>query len=67
MRQLDAELTRLGKPHQFFFYENAPHGFNRSGWNGYRPEADATSWARTLEFFAAHLGSTVTERIAAAR
>ena len=67
MRKLDVELTRLGKPHQFFFYENAPHGFNRSGWNGYRPEADATSWARTLEFFSAHLASTVTERIAAAR
>src|ERR1051325_9897676 len=67
MRKLDTELTRLGKSHQFFFYENAPHGFNRSGWNGYRPAADSTSWARSLEFFAAHLSSAATERIAAAR
>ena len=58
MRRLDAELTRLGKPHEFFFYADSPHGFNRSGWKGYRPEADATSWARTLEFFQQHLGET---------
>ena len=56
MRKLDAELTRFGKPHEFFFYADAPHGFNRTGWHGYRPEADATSWARTLEFFQQHLG-----------
>lgn len=24
MRRLDAELTRLGKPHEFYFYANAP-------------------------------------------
>jgi carboxymethylenebutenolidase len=55
MRRLDAELTKLGKEHQFFFYANAPHGFNRQGWQGYRPEADSASWARTLEFFSKHL------------
>ncbi|HEY7219365.1 MAG TPA: dienelactone hydrolase family protein, partial [Candidatus Binatia bacterium] len=65
-RRLGAELTKLGKPHEFFFYADAPHGFNRSGWKGYRPEADATSWARTLEFFAKHLGSTATTKVAAA-
>ena len=65
MRWLDAELTKLGSEHQFFFYANAPHGFNRKGWHGYRPEADTASWARTLEFFGKHLGD-VTEKNAAA-
>jgi carboxymethylenebutenolidase len=55
MRKLDAELTKLSKDHDFFFYAGAPHGFNRQGWNGYRPEADAASWARTLDFFKKHL------------
>jgi carboxymethylenebutenolidase len=65
MRRLDAELTRLGKPHEFYFYANAPHGFNRSGWNGYRPEADAASWQRSLEFFAKHLASGEQKKAAA--
>jgi carboxymethylenebutenolidase len=66
MRRLDAELTKLGKAHQFFFYAGAPHGFNRSGWDGYKPDHDATSWARTLDFFAKHLGIVATQRAAAA-
>ncbi|TMA64652.1 MAG: dienelactone hydrolase family protein [Deltaproteobacteria bacterium] len=66
MRRLGAELTKLGKPHEFFYYADAQHGFNRSGWKGYRPEADATSWARTLEFFAKHLGGATTSKVAAA-
>jgi carboxymethylenebutenolidase len=65
MRRLDAELTKLGKEHQFFFYANAPHGFNRPGWDGYRSEADATSWTRTLEFFAKHLGEASAAKAAA--
>jgi carboxymethylenebutenolidase len=64
MRKLDAELTRLGKAHEFFFYDDAPHGFNRKGWKGYRPEADATSWSRSLEFFAKHLGASAAKRAA---
>ncbi len=55
MRTLDAELTRLGKAHEFYFYANAGHAFNRKGWDGYRPEADAASWPRTLDFFRKHL------------
>jgi carboxymethylenebutenolidase len=65
MRTLDAELTRLGKEHEFYFYANAPHGFNRSGWDGYRPEADATSWTRTLEFFKKHLAQEPARKAAA--
>lgn len=67
MRKLGAELTKLGKAHEFFFYDNAPHGFNRQGWNGYRPEADAASWARTLDFFARHLAQTEQKRAAGGR
>jgi carboxymethylenebutenolidase len=65
MRKLDAQLTNLGKERQFFFYAGAPHGFNRSGWDGYKPDHDATSWARTVEFFSKHLGTVVTKRAAA--
>ena len=64
MRRLDAALTQLGKEHQFFFYPNAPHGFNRAGWDGYRPEADTASWARTVEFFSKHLGSASARKAA---
>lgn len=56
MRTLDAELNRLGKTHEFYFYPDAPHGFNRNGWKGYKPDHDATSWQRTLNFFEKHLG-----------
>lgn len=66
MRKLDAELTRLGKAHEFYFYDNAPHGFNRSGWDGYRPEADKTSWQRSLEFFAKHLALPAEKKAASA-
>ncbi len=65
MRKFGAELTRLGKQHEFFFYSGAPHGFNRQGWDGYRPEADATSWARTLEFFKKHLSGVAGQKAAA--
>jgi carboxymethylenebutenolidase len=66
MRRLDAELTRFGKAHEFFFYPDAPHGFNRSGWKGYKPEHDATSWTRALEFFARQLGGAAAKKVAAA-
>jgi carboxymethylenebutenolidase len=65
MRTLDAELTRLGKLHEFYFYPNAGHAFNRKGWEGYRPEADAASWPRTLDFFAKHLLGVASKRVAA--
>jgi carboxymethylenebutenolidase len=55
MRTMDAELRRLGKEHEFYFYPDSPHGFNRSGWKGYKPDHDRTSWSRSLEFFARHL------------
>jgi len=66
MRKLDAELNQLGKQHEFFYYDNAPHGFNCSGRKSYRPEADKTSWQRTLEFFATHLAPAEQKKAASA-
>ena len=55
MRQLDAELTRLGKLHEFHSYPGAGHAFmNRRG-ERYRADADSESWPKTLAFFAKHL------------
>ena len=55
MRTLDDELTRLGKPHQFYTYPGADHGFMDHTGARYHREAAETSWSRTLEFFAAHI------------
>ncbi|MGH7886646.1 MAG: dienelactone hydrolase family protein [Candidatus Binatia bacterium] len=65
MRKLDAELDRIGKQHEFFFYDNAPHSFNNSGMKKYCPDADKTSWQRTLEFFAKHLAPAERKKTAA--
>ena len=58
MATLDAELSRLGKPHQFFTYSGAGHGFMNHTGDGYHREAAETAWARTLDFFALHLKRT---------
>ena len=60
--KLDAELSRLGKPHQFYSYPGAGHAFmDFTNSDRYHKEAAETSWPRTLEFFAAHLkGAAVT-------
>ena len=66
MHKLDGELNRLGKQHEFFYYDNAPHGFNCAGRKSYRPEADKASWQRTLEFFATHLAPSAQKKAASA-
>jgi len=55
MAKLDAELTRLGKRHQFYTYVGADHGFMDHTGQRYNQGADETSWPRTLDFFATHL------------
>ncbi|EUA11377.1 dienelactone hydrolase family protein [Mycobacterium kansasii 732] len=52
---LDAELTRLGKPHSFTSYEGAGHAFFSVDRPAYRVEAALDGWRRINEFFAAHL------------
>lgn len=66
MRTLDAELTRLRKEHEFFFYADAPHAFNSSSSKGYKPDHDKTSWARTLNYFNKHLKGIAAKKAAAA-
>jgi carboxymethylenebutenolidase len=55
MRKLDAELTRLGKLHEFHSYANAAHAFANFGSANYREHAAKASWPRTFGFFAKHL------------
>ena len=54
--KLAAELTRLGKPHEFHTYEGANHAFmDFNNPDRYHPEAAAAAWPRTIEFFDRHL------------
>ena len=55
MASFDAELTRLGKPHEFYTYPGADHAFMDFTGPRYHREADEASWPRTLQFFAKHL------------
>lgn len=56
MKQLDSELTRLGKQHEFYSYAGAGHAFlNFVNPQRYRKQASETSWPRTLEFLSHQL------------
>ena len=55
MAKFDTELTRLGKPHEFFVYPGADHRFLDHTFTNYHQEASELSWERTLDFFAANL------------
>ena len=57
MHKLDAEMTRLGKAHEFHSYANAAHAFANFGSPGYRERAATASWPRTFGFFDKHLKS----------
>jgi carboxymethylenebutenolidase len=50
--ELDRELTRLGKPHEFHTYPHAQHAFfNDDRPEVHDPQAAADAWAKTLAFF----------------
>jgi carboxymethylenebutenolidase len=53
--ELDRELTRLGKPHEFHSYEGAGHAFFAVDRSSYRVEAALDGWARIWSFFGRHL------------
>ena len=56
VRKVDAELTRLGKWHEFHSYQNAGHAFhNFNAPERYRWRPARASWAEMLAFFAEHL------------
>lgn len=49
--QIDAELTRLGKEHEFHTFENAGHGFFAVDRPSYRVEAAVEGWKLILDFY----------------
>lgn len=52
VQELDRELTRLGKRHDFHTYPNAQHAFfNDTRAEVYDPAAAEDAWKRTLAFF----------------
>jgi carboxymethylenebutenolidase len=55
MRQLDAELTKHGKVHEFHAYPGADHAFMNARGARYHAEADRDSWPKALAFFAKYL------------
>lgn len=58
MAKLDAELTKYGKPHEFFSYKDTGHAFmDRHHADRYVAESDRASWQRGLEFLRTHLAT----------
>lgn len=56
VKKIDAELTRLGKWHEFHTYNNAGHAFqNFLSPERYRERASRGSWTELLAFFTEYL------------
>ena len=55
--KLDAELTRLGKAHEFHSYSGAGHAFMSEGRPSYREEAAKDAWNKCIAWFDRHLKS----------
>jgi carboxymethylenebutenolidase len=53
--KLDAELTRLGKQHEFHSYAGAGHAFMGQGRPSYREEAAADAWQKCVAWFGQNL------------
>jgi len=53
--KLDAELTRLGKAHEFHSYPGAGHAFMNEDRPSYRPEAARDAWTKCVAWFERHL------------
>ena len=52
VKALDAQLTALGKRHEFHTYPSADHAFfNDERKEVYDPAAAADAWTKTLAFF----------------
>lgn len=54
-RQLAADLTQAGVPHDIKIYPGAGHSFMNESRSSFRAEAAADAWQRTLSFFGTHL------------
>jgi carboxymethylenebutenolidase len=57
VREFEAALEKAGKTADIKIYEGAPHAFanENNPWGGYRKEAAADAWARTVAFLGTHL------------
>ncbi|HYM16047.1 MAG TPA: dienelactone hydrolase family protein [Dehalococcoidia bacterium] len=55
VQKIDAELERLGKPHEFHSYAGAGHAFMSEGRPSYRPDAAADAWERCIAWFRHYL------------
>jgi len=56
MTKLDAELTKFGKPHDFFVYKDTGHSFmDPHHPDKYVAQSDRESWRRAMEFLQKHL------------
>ncbi len=55
MAELGAELDRLGKEYEFYFFEGAGHAFFAVERPAYRPEAAVEGWAHIFAFLAKNL------------
>jgi len=53
--KIDAELTRLGKPHEFHSYAGAGHAFMNEGRPSHRPEAASDAWQKCVAWFERYL------------
>ncbi len=53
--QLDAELTKHSKEHEFHIYDGAGHAFFAVDRPSYRPEAAKDGWEKIWAFFGVHL------------
>ncbi|MEX2247587.1 MAG: dienelactone hydrolase family protein [Dehalococcoidia bacterium] len=53
--KIDAELKRLGKPHEFHSYKGAGHAFMSEGRPSHRPDAAADAWEKCTGWFHRHL------------
>jgi carboxymethylenebutenolidase len=51
MAAIDAELTRLGKKHEFHAYDGANHAFQNHTGDRYHEAASEDAWRRYLAFF----------------
>lgn len=57
VKELDEELTRLGKAHEFHTYDGAGHAFFAVDRPSYRPEAAADGWRRIWDWFGRYLAA----------
>jgi carboxymethylenebutenolidase len=55
VRALDAELTRLGKAHEFHTYPGVDHAFANETGKNYNKAAAEDAWRRAVEFLREHL------------